>query len=119
MTDRAKGGRGTHASPASSPVAAPLTPFLVEVFVARTDATGAIRLALDAESATEQMQREGIPVRLSRSMFVPDEETCFLVYQAATVHTVVEAAERAGLTLVSRPTPVVEWRVEDSAIPSG
>jgi hypothetical protein len=107
-----------HASPASSPAAPTLTQFLVEVFVPRTDSVRANRLALDAEAAARRMQEEGIPVRYARSIFVPDEETCFILYQAATVDDVVDAAERAGVPLERRPVTVVEWRVDDATKPA-
>jgi len=43
------------------------------------------------------MQREGIPVRFVRSVFVPEDETCFYLYEAASVDAVREAARRAAL----------------------
>jgi len=45
------------------------------------------------------MQREGIPVRFVRSVFVPEDETCFYLYEAASVDAVREAARRAALSV--------------------
>jgi hypothetical protein len=43
------------------------------------------------------MRREGTPVRFLRSIFVPENDTCFLLYEAPTARSVREAAGRAGL----------------------
>jgi hypothetical protein len=92
--------------------------FLVEVFVPRADAALADRWALDAKAAADRLQEAGTPVRYVRSIFIPDEETCLILYQAATVDNVIVAAERAELPLERKPVSVVEWRVEDAAAPA-
>lgn len=71
--------------------------FLVELYLARGDVGGVERSARAARLAAEQLTREGTPVRFVRSLFVPDDETCFYVYEAASVETVREAARRAAL----------------------
>jgi hypothetical protein len=43
------------------------------------------------------MAGEGIPVRLVRSIFVPEDETCLLLVEAPTADAVREVARRAGL----------------------
>jgi hypothetical protein len=43
------------------------------------------------------MRREGTPVRFLRSIFVPENDACFLLYEAPTARSVREAAGRAGL----------------------
>ena len=43
------------------------------------------------------MRREGTPVRFLRSIFVPESDLCFLLYEAPTAKSVREAAGRAGL----------------------
>lgn len=118
MTSRVEGGRRTNASSASSPVGLTVTQFLVEVFVARADAELADRLALDAKAAADRLHEHGIPIQYVRSIFVPDEETCFILYQAATVDDVVVAAGRAGLPLERTPVPVMEWRFEEADAPT-
>ncbi len=50
-----------------------------------------------ARSASEEMQREGIPVHFLRSVFVPEEDTCFFLYRAPSAERVQEAIGRASL----------------------
>ena len=71
--------------------------FLVELYVSHTDA-GAVELgAARARAAAEDLTREGTPVRYVRSIFVPEDETCFFLYEAGTENVAREAAGRAGL----------------------
>ena len=88
--------------------------FLVELYVSKTDcaavAVGADRLS----RAAAELTVEGRPVRLVRSIFVPEDETCFLLVEAATAETVLETARRAALPLER----VVEATV-DLANPNG
>lgn len=55
-------------------------------------------LSAHARRTTEQMRREGVPVRFLRSIYVPEEETCFYLYEARSVDDVRDAAQRAALT---------------------
>jgi hypothetical protein len=72
--------------------------FLLEVYMSRAD--GATELddgAGRAHRAAEELLGEGTPVRLLRAIFVPEDETCFYLYEAASADAVREAAERAVL----------------------
>jgi hypothetical protein len=71
--------------------------YLVELYVSRSDAAGAGQGAERARLAAEQLRREGAAVWYVRSMFVPEDETCFLLYEADSVADVEEAARRASL----------------------
>lgn len=71
--------------------------FLVELYVSRGDVAAVERGAERARLAAEALTGEGTPVRYLRSIFVPDDETCFLLYEADSVEAVREAALRAGL----------------------
>ena len=71
--------------------------FLVELYVSRADADGVEREAQRARRAAAALTAEGRPVRLVRSIFVPEDETCFLLVEADTVETVHEAATRAAV----------------------
>ncbi len=71
--------------------------FLVELYVSRTDLAAFERDVESARRAAERLSRNGTPVRYLQSLFVPEDETCFHVYEAASAENVREAAEGAGL----------------------
>jgi hypothetical protein len=72
--------------------------FLVELYVSRGDGAAVVESgARNARLAAEELTREGRPVRYLRSIFVPEDETCFFLYEAAGVEDVEEAAHRASL----------------------
>ena len=74
-----------------------MTEFLVELYLSRSDPAAVERGAAQARLAAEELSREGTPVRYLRSIFLPEDETCFLLYAAARAEHVVEAARRAEL----------------------
>jgi hypothetical protein len=71
--------------------------FLAEAYVSRTDADVVAHCATRAQRGAEALTREGTPVRYLRSIFVPDDETCFYLLEAASVDGVRALADRAGL----------------------
>lgn len=68
-------------------------------------------LSARARQASEQMQRAGIPVHFLRSVFVPEEDTCFFLHRAQNAERVQEALGRASLHVqhlveaISEPSP--------------
>jgi hypothetical protein len=71
--------------------------FVVELYIARTDAAAMRRAARRARVAAQELTVLGTPVRFMRSIFVPEDETCFLLYEAASSDAVRVAAARAHL----------------------
>jgi hypothetical protein len=71
--------------------------FLLELYVSRADVGAVERDAERTRLAAEELTREGKPVRLLRSIFVPEDETCFLLCEAASADTVREVARRAAI----------------------
>jgi hypothetical protein len=61
--------------------------FLVELYISRADARG-LRHAVEALGTT---------VSCVRSIFVPEDELCFLLVEAASADHVRDAARTAGL----------------------
>jgi len=73
--------------------------YLVELYVAQGDHTAAQHHVALAEQAGADLSREGRAVRYLRSIFVPEDETCFLLYESDSADLVTEAVARAGLRL--------------------
>jgi hypothetical protein len=73
--------------------------YLVELYVSKTNCAA---VAVEAERlgrAAAELTAEGRPVRLVQSIFVPEDETCFLLVEAATTENVRETARRAALRI--------------------
>ena len=71
--------------------------FLLELYVPRADPEAVERGAQRSRRAAEELTREGTPIRYLRSIYVPEDETCFYLYEAASAEVVREAARRAEL----------------------
>lgn len=74
-----------------------MTRYLVELYLSRAGSDGLAAAAARARSAAETMALEGLPVRWLRTIFVPEDETCFYLYEAASAELVRTAGERAGI----------------------
>ena len=71
--------------------------FLVELYVSQADGASIRRGAERARTAADELRNQGTFVRYVRSIFVPDDETCFQLYRASSVAAVREVGSRAGL----------------------
>jgi Nickel responsive protein SCO4226-like len=86
--------------------------FLLERYFSRGGRDAVEADAGRARRAAEELGRGGTPVRYVRRFFVPDEETCFFLYEADAAEHVHEAARQAGLScyrvvqVASEPTLV-------------
>jgi hypothetical protein len=76
-----------------------MTKFLLEVYVAALGGDDAEGLGRRVRAAAEALSAEGRPVRCVQTILVPEDETCFFLFEAASAHDVREAADRAGLPL--------------------
>jgi hypothetical protein len=72
--------------------------FLAELYVAESDAAAVERGAELARLGAEHATRTGACVRYVRTIFVPEDETCFYLYEAPSADAVQEAGLRGGLT---------------------
>jgi hypothetical protein len=75
----------------------PMAKFLLELYVSRSDRGAVTEGAGRAGLAAQRLRRDGASVRYLRSIFVPEDETCFLVYEARSADDVRRAASLAGL----------------------
>ena len=53
-----------------------------------------------ARAACDELTRQGTRVRFLRSIFIPEDEACFHLYEATSAEAVRQAARQAGLDYV-------------------
>jgi hypothetical protein len=71
--------------------------YLVEMYAGGLDRRGLAALLQRTAVATRDVGGRGREVRLVRCVLVPDEDTCFLAFEAASEDAVQQVARRAGL----------------------
>jgi hypothetical protein len=81
--------------------------YLLEAYVPRSHAPEARAAGRRARAAAEELSREGVPIRYVRTTFLPDDETCFHVFEAASAEVVEELSRRAELGR-ARVAPAIE-----------
>jgi hypothetical protein len=57
-------------------------------------------LASRARAGADEMRREGVVVRFLRSIYVPEDQSCFFLYEGDSIESVGEAGRRAQLQIV-------------------
>jgi hypothetical protein len=98
-----------------------MTEFLVELYISREDRASLEREVEQARITAAEMTSEGTPIRYVRSIFVPEDETCFFLYEAASAASVRTAARRARLPFervaeaanLADPMPLAEPKGEE------
>lgn len=85
--------------------------FLIELYVSRSDPQAVEAKAEQARRAADALSREGRAVRFLHSIYVPEEETCFYLFEADGAGAVRETARRAGLPSARVVEAVAEPRV--------
>ena len=71
--------------------------FLLETYVPQRRAPEVREAGLRAHAAAEELAREGTRIRYVRTTFLPEDETCFHLFEAQSADAVREAGRRAGL----------------------
>jgi hypothetical protein len=71
--------------------------YLVELYVSKTGSAGLDDAAGRARAAADELTREGMPVTYLRSIFVPEDETSFYLFEGVSVEAVGEASRRAKI----------------------
>jgi hypothetical protein len=82
--------------------------FIVELYVARGEEPALERGVELTRTAAERLTHAGTPVRHLRSIFVPEDETCFFLFEADDAGAAQEAAGAAGLPFERPATAVAE-----------
>ena len=81
--------------------------YLVEAYIPRSSARGGHAAGREARAAAEELSREGTSVRYVRTTLLPNDETCFHVFEASSEEAVGEVCRRAGIG-AARIVPAVE-----------
>ena len=85
--------------------------YLVETYLARGRAGERAARERRARSVAEELTKGTSRVRFERSIYVPEDEICFFVFDAPSSRDAVLAAERAELDSI-RVVEVVSSRKE-------
>jgi hypothetical protein len=78
--------------------------YLVETYVPRGKPGERAALEQRARAAAEELTRRSVRVRFERAMHIPEDETCFFVFDAPSAREALLVAQRARL----EPIRVVE-----------
>jgi hypothetical protein len=81
--------------------------YLIEAYMPRLHAQEARAAGRRARTAAEELSREGVPIHYVRTTFLPEDETCFHLFEAASPDAIDEVSRRAELGR-GRVVPVVE-----------
>jgi hypothetical protein len=74
-----------------------MTEFLGELYVPREHGVAVEDDEVRVRAAAAELTREGRPVRFLRTIFVPEDETCFYLFEASSAGAVREVGARAAL----------------------
>jgi len=77
--------------------------YLVETYLTRGHAAERDAIELRARSAADELTQQGTEVHLERSIYVPEDEICFFVFDAPVADDAARAARRAGLARLPLP----------------
>ena len=71
--------------------------YLVELYHSRLGRDQLADAAERVEAIADEMSRSGTLVRYLRTIFVPEDETCFYLFEADSAEAVAEVTNRAEL----------------------
>jgi hypothetical protein len=81
----------------TSHAAQPLIRYLVELTPAENGFDDIQALVARSRFACQELSRPDAPVRFLRSVYVPEDGSCFLLFEASSAPVVEEAGRRAAL----------------------
>lgn len=91
--------------------------FMVERYLPGAGADRGSTAELLAKHVAIHASAEGGKVRHLRSLFVPQDEQCFVLFEAASAETLTETIQRAGIAY-ERIAEVIDLTTEDLTGPS-
>jgi hypothetical protein len=71
--------------------------YVLEFYARHDDARAATNDGKRARAAAEELTRRGTPVHYDRLIFVPTEETCFVLFEAESADAIRAVASLADL----------------------
>jgi hypothetical protein len=71
--------------------------YVVEVYLSRLHGAALGELTARLRRASEDLERAGTSVVYVRSVFLPEDETCFHFFEAASLEAIRESCPRLGL----------------------
>lgn len=74
--------------------------FVLELYVPRERAACLDGLSARVQTAADELRGAGTRVRYLRSIYLPEDETCFVVAEASSHRVAVQLSERAALDSV-------------------
>jgi hypothetical protein len=74
-----------------------MTEFVLEVYLPSADGGALEKASASARAGAEDLNAEGCRVAFLHAIYVPDDQTCFYVYEADSADEVREAARRAQM----------------------
>lgn len=86
--------------------------YALELYVAQAGTDGVPDAAKRASREADRLSLEGTVVRFIRSIFLPGDETCFLVLESASRAAIEETARRAEI----RFERIVEIEIEPEGV---
>ena len=85
-----------HSAEAGPRLTLPAVRYLAELYIPAS--TALAEVAAKARTGAEHAAQTGASVRFLQAIFVPQDESCFVVYAARTAEEVSTAGALAGLT---------------------
>jgi hypothetical protein len=86
--------------------------YLVETYLARSHAGERAACERRARSTAEERTQERTSVRFERSIYVPEDEICFFVFDAPSGREAALVAQRSGLDPIRVVEAVSSWKEE-------
>jgi Protein of unknown function (DUF4242) len=71
--------------------------FLLEIYLSAQTANARVLRIDEVARTADQISQHGTEVRFVRAIFLPEEETCFYLYESSSADAVRDAARRARL----------------------